>query len=83
MSNNNNGGNYPSTTGNPSGGGRGNKSCVNEKLDVFVGMLRVLRGGAARQREGEANLIDNARVIYGFEPSAKTHRALLITEQIA
>jgi hypothetical protein len=24
MSNNNNGGNYPSTTGNPSGGGRGN-----------------------------------------------------------
>jgi hypothetical protein len=56
---------------------------ANEPLDAFVHRLQALPVDAVRLHAGQALLVDNARVLHGFEPSPEAHRTLLIAHSFS
>lgn len=55
---------------------------ANESLDLLVSKLKAQGNDRVWLRPGQALLVDNARVLHGFEPAADPRQTLLIRHQL-
>lgn len=56
---------------------------ADEHLDAFAAKLRAIPVEKVRLQEGQVLLIDNARMLHGFEPSPRSRQSLLIRRWLA
>jgi hypothetical protein len=56
---------------------------ADEHLDAFVAKLQAMPVEKVRLLEGQVLLVDNARMLHGFEPSPRSRESLLIRRWIA
>lgn len=55
---------------------------ANEHLDALVAKMKAQGNDRVRLSSGQALLVDNARVLHGFEPTAEWRQTLLIRHRL-